>query len=524
MQAGLGFDEGALLRLSGWGAFERAAAYVAQVTGRTVGGATAHATVSGTVPYLVDLSWGSGVLRGHCTCPAAAGGAFCKHQVALGLSLLRESERRPSPAADRSPRPGPGSAVEADPAVWLDRVREALQAGSFLEYRRAIEFGRSAHAMLDEVEDALDAGAADAVRPALERAVTRLRTVGGRADDSAGEIGGACQRAAELFARSCREGDPDPVRLARWLLRFRLSSPGWPVTPLAGFAPAFDERAWRAYRQGVAAAAARLRTDDGRRGTDSTEVQAMLLELLDRDGDVDGAVALLSGGDRPRFGAIIDRLLGADRGGEALAWLDRAVRDGRVWHRDDGVNLSFRTAAGLYAAAGRHVDAVAVWRRGFQESPAPGTLQALLLAAAPLHAEQAEREWAIAWATERAASRYGDGAELVDIALAEGDLDAAVAAAERFGAGRAWERLAIECATARPGVAAELYQSAIDEELRPADVGGYRLAVDHLTRLRAIYRQLGREDLFAHYARGIRERNARRPRFLEEFDRRVRIR
>ncbi len=251
----------------------------------------------------------------------------------------------------------------------------------------------------------------------------------------------------------------------------------------------------------------------------------MRLELLDHDGDVDGAVALLAGSaGLPRYGAIIDRLRGAGRDAESLAWLDRAMRDGRVWHRDDEVHLSFRTAAELYAAAGRHGDGVEVWRRGFQEWPAPGTLRALLDAAAPLGAVQSEREWAIGWATERAASRSGDGAELIEIALADNDLDAAAAAFERFGAGRAWQRLAIACRTARPGVAAELYQTAVDELLETADAGNYREAVDHLRSLRAIYRELGRDDLFLHYAREIRERNARRPRFLQEFDRRIGIR
>ena len=254
------FDEGALLRLAGWGAFERAGPYVARVSGRTVSGSAAHATVGGTAPYLVDLSWGAGVLRGQCTCPAAAGGAFCKHQVALGLSMLREeSEPRPPPPPQQSTRRQP---VERDPAAWLDRVREALRRGTFLDYRRAIDFGRDAERLLDELEDALDAGAADAVRPALERATTRLRTVLLRADDSEGEIARACFRATELFARSCREGNPDGPKLARWLLKFRLPVQGWSTARLADFAPAFDEKAWRIYRQGVAAAA---RPADGTR-------------------------------------------------------------------------------------------------------------------------------------------------------------------------------------------------------------------------------------------------------------------
>ena len=407
----------------------------------------------------------------------------------------------------------------ADPAVWLDRVREALRRGTFLDYRRAIDFGRDAERLLDELEDALDAGAADAVRPALERATTRLRTVLLRADDSEGEIARACFRATELFARSCREGNPDGPKLARWLLKFRLPVQGWSTARLADFAPAFDEKAWRIYRQGVAAAAARPTNPSS---SDEAEIRRMQLELFDHDGDLDGAIGLLAHGQRPEYGAIITRLQGAGRDQEVMDWLDRAMRDGRIWYRDDDVHLSFRTAAELYTAAGRPADAVAVWRRGFAESPGPGTLQALLAAAGPLGAEHREREWAIGMATEQAAGRYGNGAVLIEIALAEGDLDAAIAAAERYEPGRTWERLALACVADRPGVAAEMYQAAVDRELETSKVENYRAAIEHLGTLRGVYRSLGRDDLFADYARGVRERNIKRPRFLELFDRRIR--
>src|SRR5205823_6161452 len=155
-------------------------------------------------------------------------------------------------------------------------------------------------------EELLAAGRAEAVRPALQRALTRLRKVSAHADDSGGVLGDACQRAADLHARACREGSPDPAKLARWLLKLRLESPGWPHTPLADYAGALD---LDVYRRGVA------------RASDSFEVQQMRLELLDHDGYVDGAIAFLSSGEHVRYGAIIARL-GA-RPDEALAWLDR---------------------------------------------------------------------------------------------------------------------------------------------------------------------------------------------------------
>ena len=59
------------------------------------------------------------------------------------------------------------------------------------------------------------------MRPALLRALTRLRKITEQADDSSGSIGDQCQRAADLYARACRLGEPDPVKLATWLVKFR---------------------------------------------------------------------------------------------------------------------------------------------------------------------------------------------------------------------------------------------------------------------------------------------------------------
>ena len=124
-------------------------------------------------------------------------------------------------------------------------VRAALRTPTFIDYRRSFPVAGAAEAVLDMLESRLDTGEADLARPALLRAVTRLRKVLEHADDSSGVIGAAGQRAARLYARSCREGHPDRIALARWLVRFRVESPGWPDLTLADFVAAFDERAWR---------------------------------------------------------------------------------------------------------------------------------------------------------------------------------------------------------------------------------------------------------------------------------------
>ena len=71
-------------RLAGVRTFKRGVEYAGSgrvlVTGRTGGMLTA--SVLGSDTYEVRIGFGPGGLEHACTCPVAADGAFCKHQVA----------------------------------------------------------------------------------------------------------------------------------------------------------------------------------------------------------------------------------------------------------------------------------------------------------------------------------------------------------------------------------------------------------------------------------------------------------
>ena len=227
-------------------------------------------------------------------------------------------------------RPGDDTHAKAELEAY---VRNTLAFRGFVDYRRSFEVAGAASEMLDELENHVNSGAAEVARPALLRALTRLRKIIEQADDSSGSIGDQCQRAADLYARACRLGEPDPVKLATWLVKFRADSPGWPNLVLADFVDAFDEQALGTYRRAVAALDRKLEDRDqwGR-----FEVDAMLLELADHDGDVDRAVHLLAQREHPQYGAIVDRLRAAGRIEDAVAWIDRAVADGRVTSHGGG--------------------------------------------------------------------------------------------------------------------------------------------------------------------------------------------
>jgi hypothetical protein len=397
-------------------------------------------------------------------------------------------------------------------------VRNTLAFRGFIDYRRSFEVAAVASEVLDELENHLNSGAAETVRPALLRALTRLRKITGQADDSSGSIGDQCQRAADLYARACRLGKPDPAKLATWLVKFRADSPGWPHLVLADFVDAFDEQALKTYRRAVAALDRKLadRDEIGR-----FEVDAMLLELADHDGDVDRAVSLLTQREHPQYGAIVDRLRAAGRTEDALAWIDRAVADGRISSHGGGNEywLSPDDVARTYLGLGRIDDAVGVLRADFIRQPSVENYRVLIDFATRVDRVDTERTWAFDHARQLAASdRVAAGAVLVQLLLSEGDVDAAWQAADRYGPGWAWRELADRGAQARPVAAADLYRPQLEQDLRYPNSKLYPDIAATLATMADLYERGGRSADFASFIAQIRQDYGRRPSLMKALD------
>ena len=398
-------------------------------------------------------------------------------------------------------------------------VTEALSFRGYVDYRRSFEVAADAEALLDELETYL-AGNPDAVRPALLKALNRLLKITQQGDDSSGAMGSACQRSAELYARACREGNPDGKKLATWLAKFRANSPGWPQLELADFVDVFDDQALALYRREVD------KLDRAQAGADRwarLEVDKMLLELADHDGDVDRAVELLSRDDSVAYGAIVDRLRAAGREDDAVAWIDRAVAAGRATgHGGAGHDywLSPHEVARTYRAHGRADDAFEVLRADFERHPGLGTYRQLLDHAIEEDRWEADRRWALERAAELAAKPFVTGAPLIEIALGEGDLDAAWAAARAYGPGHQWQALAKASAEARPLDAASLYREGIEKDLTHPNSPIYPDVAKRLALMRDLHEKGGAPEVFAEYVAGLRGKYKRRPALMAALDRR----
>ncbi|CAN7325441.1 SWIM zinc finger family protein [Mycolicibacterium frederiksbergense] len=538
-------SEEALLTVAGDTVFARGEDYVQYVRGLRTTATKASASIQAKRVYTVELDWSGPGLQGWCTCAHHDEGYFCKHLVAVGLAAI-DSGRVPVnntaddaiEAAVRSMdidelRDFVISLAQRDSGVrdllevrsaasggeveLQNYVRNALSFRGFIDYRQSYAVAAAAGEVLDELEARLDSGASEIVQPALLLAMTELRDLVEQVDDSSGFIGDECQRAADLYARACRQGVSDPVQLAEWLVTFRATSPGWPHVVLADFVDAFDEPALSTYRDAVAALDQRLASIDRWQRHD---VDAMRLELADHDGDVDWAIEVLNHPEHPQYGAIINRLRAVGRADDAVAWMDRAVVEGRVSSRGGGNDfwLSPDDVAQTYLGLGRTEDAVSVLRADFQSQPSVGTYRALLDFAADIDRADAERAWALDHARQLAADRHARGAVLVQLCLSENDVEAAWQAADRYGPGWAWKELAQRGADARPVAAADLYRPKLADDLRYPNSKIYPDIAATLATMAKLYEKGGRSADFAVFMAEIRREYGRRPSLMKALD------
>ena len=389
------------------------------------------------------------------------------HELVLTLAECSETVRRTLEAVadlagDRRGAAGEDPVRRAAALLSAPKGYEDYESYDF-EYGEYTDNGYAADILdfLDELETLIDDGEADAAAPPLRMIITRLRPdlYEGRGDRD-GLMERACDRAAELYARACREGRPDAGALAAWLAQFRLEVLSCPELALTDFLPALGEEGLAVYRGAVEAAP-------------QTSARLVLqVELADADGDVDRAVELLAEETTgPWYASIVERLLAAGRRDEAMAWLDRAVAAESVgrsfWDRPEDTDIVRRRldapwAIDLYIGADRPDDAVELAHRLFRDNPGTVAYDLLLNTAERLGRRDREHEAALAWIDGR---NWRDADIPITLALHEGDVERAWRAADRWGVDDAWRNLADAVPQPRPADAMRLYEEAVTRTL-----------------------------------------------------------
>lgn len=222
----------------------------------------ASARVRGTSVYRVVLT-AAGSASWSCSCPAAADGSFCKHCVAtaciVGGVVVAPSE---SNAAEDSAESGKveqyvrslsqdalvtivldqvqadsglsnrllaeamaGEGGAIDVPEWRKKITAAFSAGGgHIERRRAAEWARGVHDILDSLWSFLGAGHASAVASLAEHAHRRNESAVNRVDDSGGEIVDIMGAIAEIHYAAAEAGAYRPRKLGARLAELELKA------------------------------------------------------------------------------------------------------------------------------------------------------------------------------------------------------------------------------------------------------------------------------------------------------------
>ncbi|WP_431991183.1 SWIM zinc finger family protein [Streptomyces albogriseolus] len=553
----VGFGEDDLRALAGARSYERGLGYLDAVSGLEVGEGSVSAVVHGTDVYEVEFTLGGddGTISGWCDCPYGQEDNFCKHCVAVGLTVLRRAKTIPQQrAAARARSSGleawlsglsreqllalvreqiaedralrrrlelRAAAARSDLGVVRDRIIALIDPRPFarygyVEYADATGYSRQ----VAEAAAALRAATADGqAAQAVGLAEEAIRVLGeayGEIDDSDGVVGQAAAAVARAHLEACRVAHPDPERLAEWLAGTVLddSNDVVDLDPL-DYADVLGQSGLARVRQ--------LVTEALRRRPSGWAARYLMERLLKAEGDVDALVALHAR-DLDPSGAthlhIAEELEAAGRSDEALAWAERGLRDCTAETYIDGRLVDYVCVG--YMRAGRTAEAVAVRRDRLCIERSLAAYRQLRSAARTADRWETERAAALATLREDArreqGGRYG-GPVLIDALLDDGDVDAAWREAVGRADDRQWERLADLSRERRPGEALGVYLRLVERSKEPTGDRAYERLARLLQRVRDCHRALGTEEEFGVYFAGLRTELKRRRKLMSILDR-----
>ncbi len=143
------------------------------------------------------------------------------------------------------------SRASGDLAQLRAEVDRGLRTRRFLDYRDAIAWARAARPILGELERLSRSAPSQELVELLQRAVGHVVKVLGRGDDSSGAIGDVARELLELQAIACEAQVADPVKLAKWMIRFRFTDQDFFEADPVRYRAALGERGLAEYRRAV---------------------------------------------------------------------------------------------------------------------------------------------------------------------------------------------------------------------------------------------------------------------------------
>lgn len=339
-------------------------------------------------------------------------------------------------------------------------VDRGLRTRRFLGYRESVEWARPARPVVTELDAAVRAGPSRELVELLERGIGHVvKVIQTKADDSWGMVGDLARDLLNVHATACDAGVADPVKLARWMIRFRFVDQDFFEADPVRYRAALGEVGLAEFRSLLAAQG----DQDGFAARYARERLAML------DGDSAAIIALL-GGDLSRphqFIRVAEAMVELGRDEEAVAWARRGIEQTTGWQADQLYDL----ACAAYARRGEPAEALALRRTQHERTPTSTSYRQLRTAAEAIHAWPMESEAA------RRVLRERNPPGLVDALLDDGEDElawqAAIAVPDLDIGEHVWLRLAEARQKTHPAQALPVYWRLIDSgtgNRRPAGV------------------------------------------------------
>jgi uncharacterized Zn finger protein len=566
-------DERNLRSLAGGRSFERGVDYAAsgRVARLTRSEASVEASVQGAHRYRVELWEADGELRGRCSCPVGAGGAFCKHCVATGLAALEAGADAPSPISINAVRAHLGSLKKKelvellieeacederlldrlrlrvatgrdgiDMGSFRDAIDRAVDRGGFISYAEAYDYSRTLDETIASLRAVLTAGHAAEAVELIEHCCAAIERTAGRMDDSDGHLSVAFDSLQRLHREACEQADLAPTQLAERLFERMMASDYELFYDAAKvYAPLLGESGRRRYAELVRAEwerlpalrprgphtrhafSAVLEDDEGSECDSRFRITHVMKLLAKQSGDPEELVTVLSRdlSSPYSFLGIAEVYAEAGRDDDAIEWAERGME--AFPESGDSRLVAFLAAA--RRKRGEHEQAAELMWGLYEAHPGLDYLEKLKPYAEEAGTWDEVRDRALGVLRDRIASAqderrargygwsYLDATELVRIRLWEGDVDAALEEA-RAGECRqeVWLALATALEEAEPWEAMIIYREQVEPTIERKRKADYREATDMLVKVRDLMSRTGHGDEFPAYLEEVRGKHRRK--------------
>ena len=386
-------------------------------------------------------------------------------------------------------------------------IDRGLRTNRYLGYRESGGWAMQARPVLEAIGEAVVSSPTAELVALIERAVGHVVKVILKADDSDGLIGDLARELLDLHARACDAGNADPIKLARWMVRFRFDEQDFFEVDPVRYADALGDLGLAAYRREV-----KQRVEAG--GGDSFAATYAQERLAILDGDTEALVRLL-GGDLSRpyqFIRVAEAMAELGRDDDVLSWATRGIAETSGWQ----VAQLYDLAAGVHTRREEDQEVLRLRREQHQAMPSSTTYGLLRAAAEAAAVWPAERQAARAVLAER------DPGGLVDVLLADGEPEAAWQVPGTHpdwdpGPQR-WLRLGEARETSASGDALDVYLRLANLQLETTGKAAYVRAVAILKKAAEAARAADRQGELAAHLAALRATHRRRPTFIAVLD------